>query len=475
MHRLQRAPKASAVHTMFCTHAEVQVDGRPEALPSADALAGLLACQRDARLQVTLKNAAEPGAEPETSTYDITIRAPDAADLVLVEEAFARHFVEDGRPLSSSRVTTFLAASAAASTACDYADALAAYANGVLAKDQAPGTTIMLSWAEHEEKFKRALPVLSGIERPLARLVAGLIRFALNDFPHDPAPSGFARLDAVAHRLASMVGRSWKFPSPGASGRTRRACPTDTGTDAVLAEAERLARLPRWGAPASDMLHGQLAALARFPLDRAKLAALGAEAALRLLAALRGRLMDPEIFRAFVAEFTAEWNRLQAKAAAGLAARRQELERVGRQIGRLVDAIAEGAPAASLRERLAALERRKGELEAELAVCDAPAPRLHPNLAEVYRRRVAELTAALAAEDAAEVRERVRGLVEEIRLVPEDGRLRIEVRGALGAILRLAEEGARNRQRPGEVVAGAVVGQIKLGAGAGFEPAAFRL
>jgi hypothetical protein len=80
-----------------------------------------------------------------------------------------------------------------------------------------------------------------------------------------------------------------------------------------------------------------------------------------VLGALRGRLMDPELFAAFVAAFTAEWNRLQAEAAAGRDAKRQELERIGRQIGRLVDAIAKGAPTASLRDRLAALERRKGE------------------------------------------------------------------------------------------------------------------
>jgi hypothetical protein len=48
----------------------------------------------------------------------------------------------------------------------------------------------------------------------------------------------------------------------------------------------------------------------------------------------------------------------------------------------------------------------------------------------------------LSSDDGAEARELVRGLVEEIRLMPEDGRLRIEVRGELGAILRLAE-GAR--------------------------------
>ena len=37
-----------------------------------------------------------------------------------------------------------------------------------------------------------------------------------------------------------------------------------------------------------------------------------------VLDGLRHRLMDPELFRVFVAEFTAEWNRLQAAAGAGL-------------------------------------------------------------------------------------------------------------------------------------------------------------
>ncbi|MFC7543344.1 recombinase family protein [Siccirubricoccus deserti] len=158
-----------------------------------------------------------------------------------------------------------------------------------------------------------------------------------------------------------------------------------------------------------------------------------------VLTALRERLMDPELFREFVAEFTAEWNRLQGEIAAGNAARQQELTKVARQIERLVDAIAEGTPAASVRTRLAALEDRKSALEVELAASKVPAPRLHPGLAEVYRERVASLAEALAAEDGAEAREVVRGLVEEICPVSEAGRLRIEVRGELGVILRLAE------------------------------------
>ena len=189
--------------------------------------------------------------------------------------------------------------------------------------------------------------------------------------------------------------------------------------------------------------------------------------------------MDPELFRIFVMEFTAEWNRLQAEASAGLTSRREELERIDRQLNKLVDALVDGVPAAMVRDRMAALETRKVALQAELASAEVPAPRLHPSLAQVYRDRVAELTRVLAQDDAAEAWELIRGLVEAITLIPEDGALRIEVRGALGAILALAEDarsvsGPRNAKRLG-CNAEALSVQIKLDAGTGFEPVTFRL
>ena len=52
-----------------------------------------------------------------------------------------------------------------------------------------------------------------------------------------------------------------------------------------------------------------------------------------VLGALRKRLMNPVLFRDFAAAFTAEWNRLQAETSAGLAGKRQELERVERKRG----------------------------------------------------------------------------------------------------------------------------------------------
>ncbi len=195
-----------------------------------------------------------------------------------------------------------------------------------------------------------------------------------------------------------------------------------------------------------------------------------------VLDSLRGRLMDPGLFKSFVAAFTAEWNRLQGAAAAEQTARADELKRVTEQMERLVDAIANGTPPAMVNDRLAKLEQRRVTLEAEAATAAAPAPRLHPHLAETYRRKVADLVAALAAEDGAEARELVRGLVERVTLSPEGDGQRVEVRGELAAILALAQGVKQANRAVGGAGSGDVlVEQVKVVAGAGFEPAAFRL
>ena len=95
-----------------------------------------------------------------------------------------------------------------------------------------------------------------------------------------------------------------------------------------------------------------------------------------------------------------------------------------------------------------------------------------PDLAELYRAKVAALQEVLAGEDAAAAREQIRALIEEIRLIPDPddpkAPLGIEVRGELAAMLALGT----GQDRPATEQ---LEKQIKLVAGAGFEPAAFRL
>jgi len=84
--------------------------------------------------------------------------------------------------------------------------------------------------------------------------------------------------------------------------------------------------------------------------------------------------------------------------------------------------------------------------------------RLHPNVATVYREKIARLREALNAEDTrTEAAETIRGLIEEVRLVPEEGRLRVELSGELAALISLANQHPRSSgtRVPVTLVAGA--------------------
>ena len=76
--------------------------------------------------------------------------------------------------------------------------------------------------------------------------------------------------------------------------------------------------------------------------------------------------------------------------------------------------------------------------------------------------------------EAAEV---IRSLIEAILLVPEGGELKIDVRGDLAGILAIALERKKPASRAGSSKAATPCGvsQFQLVAGAGFEPATFRL
>ena len=97
---------------------------------------------------------------------------------------------------------------------------------------------------------------------------------------------------------------------------------------------------------------------------------------------------------------------------------------------------------------------------------------LHPNMAAHYRQQVANLTQALTAdENRAEAADLLRSLLDRIELTPNDqGRLEIDLYGDLAGILTLAA----NKDRPLEA-SDPSVQQVKVVAGAGFEPATFRL
>jgi DNA invertase Pin-like site-specific DNA recombinase len=181
-----------------------------------------------------------------------------------------------------------------------------------------------------------------------------------------------------------------------------------------------------------------------------------------ILDGLKTRLMEPALFEEFAREFIAEVNRTRAEASSAKAATQRELERVERQIKRLVDAILDGADARPINAKLKELEAEKIRLADVLATCPKEEPLLHPNLAAIYRARVDALEALFRDPDQGrEAFELLRGLIDEVRILPEEGAYQLELKGELAGILALAE-GAKNSRFPPEAKAL----QIKVVAGA---------
>ncbi|KEO53500.1 recombinase family protein, partial [Thioclava pacifica] len=188
-----------------------------------------------------------------------------------------------------------------------------------------------------------------------------------------------------------------------------------------------------------------------------------------ILNGLRKHLMSPELFNEFCAEFTREVNRLRIERGADLAGWRSELEKVDRELDKMVDAILQGFPPAKLKDKAEKLEARKAELSELLDNADEPPPLLHPNMARMYQDRIAKLCENLQSEeDRGAAVDVLRSLVDEITLVPENGELSIVLRGDLGAILRFAA-GKQNPDFLSEAEAlDNLLSQKSLVAGVGF-------
>jgi hypothetical protein len=82
-----------------------------------------------------------------------------------------------------------------------------------------------------------------------------------------------------------------------------------------------------------------------------------------ILDALKHHLMEPELFAVFCDEYTRHMNKLRIEATTSLTSYKAELAKVSRDIGRLIDAITDGAAVSLVKDRMLALDARKQELE----------------------------------------------------------------------------------------------------------------
>jgi hypothetical protein len=143
----------------------------------------------------------------------------------------------------------------------------------------------------------------------------------------------------------------------------------------------------------------------------------------RVLTAMGERLFDPGLYAVFLEGYEAEMTELLRAHTASQAGQRQELARVERRIREIIAAIGEGFRSEMLPSELHLLENKRTVISLK---CAAPSlPRLKPDLAHLYREKVARLAAGLKETSTMDrARQTLRSYIERI-VIPPDGLLTV--------------------------------------------------
>jgi site-specific DNA recombinase len=181
----------------------------------------------------------------------------------------------------------------------------------------------------------------------------------------------------------------------------------------------------------------------------------------RIMTALKEKLIAPDLIAEFTRAYQEEVNRLAATASSRRADRDRQLKAVERKIQAIMEAVEKGLYSSSMNDRMRQLEAEREALQRAQETVEAPAPvMVHPNLAELYRRRVADLEQLLAdPELGSEAMDLIRSMITEIKVVPREGAegVDLELAGDLARILHLCSTGSMQNAQ-------ACVGAGRLGA-----------
>ena len=184
---------------------------------------------------------------------------------------------------------------------------------------------------------------------------------------------------------------------------------------------------------------------------------------------MRDKLMRRDLFEEFCREYVRELNRLRMEHRASVSSATTQLTGVEREIRKLIQAIKDGVAALSIKDELLSLKSQKAQLQSRLEAPEMP-ELLHPRMADVYRETVGGLCLALENEESrTSAVDAIRALIEAILLEPDGDELKITLKGDLAGMLSAARDSKRSPDT------GDLLVQIKLVAGAGFEPATFGL
>ena len=199
----------------------------------------------------------------------------------------------------------------------------------------------------------------------------------------------------------------------------------------------------------------------------------------RVIAGLKDRMMAPDVVAEAMRAYAEETNRLNRERRSMRDTWALELKKVVKDIDQIIDAITEGMFHPSMKDKMTALEARKAELNVLLSGKPDATPDILPSAAVIYAEKVASLTRALSQPDEShDASEALRQLIEKIVLTPapERGEMFATLHGELNTILRWVEHQETCKNAKGNHAKARNTGvSVSVVAGAGFEPATFRL
>ncbi len=197
----------------------------------------------------------------------------------------------------------------------------------------------------------------------------------------------------------------------------------------------------------------------------------------RVIDGLKNILLGHEdLLEAFASAFFEETIRLRRERNRQRQTHQKELAKVQRSIDRCLDYIINGDGAMdTVRQKLSDLEYSKANLLRSIEQ-DTPPTKVepHPNMGQLYQRRVEQLNQLLKDESSQlEAITIIRSLIDRIEITPGEkrGDPQIQLIGGLAAILDLAVRG----QEKTAIHKDGGVGRVLMVAGVGFEPTTFRL
>jgi len=276
---LRRPVTPSAVYTANVTDVELRIDDQATMSCPPMHLARTLSKLRREDVLLILSNSAQRNIAQVSETYRLSFRVADAVILQKVEQAFCEIITPS--TLTLSTIQSFLDDPRCGEEGAEYAEALGRFALGILRKEDPDCARLTTASGLYRDDYVMAEQGLRELERPLARLVAQLARFALNDFSAEPVETGFWDLD-LAYRLLQDP-ECAAFPtSPQDAEERRPICPVDHDTGRILNLAVRMCSQERW----SPLLSTECRLIARSEkldaVDQQKAAAIWAACAWRL-------------------------------------------------------------------------------------------------------------------------------------------------------------------------------------------------